>query len=134
MIESDAAFLEALESGQIANSSFKHRDHLRAAWLYVKRDGPENAVHSMERTIKDFAARHGHERKFHLTLTVAWVKLVGAHVAWHDRATFDEFISLNERLLDKDLPLLFYSREKLYSELARSQWIDPDLCVLPEAE
>ena len=131
MSESDARFLSALEACQIPNADFRHRDHLRAAWLYVTCAGSSRAVKLMERTIRRFAAYHGHVDKFHATLTAAWVKLVAAHVEFHACPTFDAFIDHNSKLLDKDLPLQFYSRTALFSDRARVRWVDPDLQNLP---
>ncbi|HME82301.1 MAG TPA: hypothetical protein VKF82_09520 [Candidatus Eremiobacteraceae bacterium] len=85
----------------------------------------------MIETIRRFAAHHGHAPKFHFTLTALWVRLVAAHVADHPDAAFDELIDLDNRLLDKDLPLRFYSRAQLFSEHARASWVEPDVRPLP---
>jgi hypothetical protein len=132
MNQSDTAFLNALEAGKIANTNFGHRDHLRAAWLYIARDGTADAIRAMERTIRQFAAHHGEHNKFHVTLTIVWVKLVAAHVACHPQPSFDQFLAMNGELLDKNLPLRFYSRERLFSDGARSKWLGPDLRCLPD--
>jgi hypothetical protein len=128
---SDDSFLHALETGAIPNHAFHHRDHLRAAWLYVRRRGMADAERAMLETIQRFASLHGHASKFHHTLTVLWVKLVAAHATHHVEATFDELLKLDARLLDKDLPLSFYSRGVLFSERARSRWVEPDVRTLP---
>jgi hypothetical protein len=130
---SDLAFLDALEKAVIPNHAFRHRDHLRAAWLYIRERGSRGAEEAMLLTIRRFATAHGHAGKFHHTLTAAWVRLVAAHVAEHDDASFEDLIALDERLLDKDLPLRFYSRELLFSARARAQWVDPDREALPGA-
>jgi hypothetical protein len=134
MNESDARFLRDLEAGLIANAEFGHRDHLRAAWAYLQQEGFPNAIAVMERTIRRFAAHHGHERKFHVTLTVAWVNLVAAHAACHRDTAFEDFIAANGELLDKNLTLRFYSRERLFSDAARTRWIEPDVRSLPRIQ
>ena len=35
----DEQFLAAFEAGQIANQDFHHRDHLRLAWIQIRRLG-----------------------------------------------------------------------------------------------
>ena len=132
MIDSDALFLSALERCSIPNHLFRHRDHVRVAWLYITRDGPEQATSAMQRAIQRFARHQGHQHKFNVTLTVLWVRLVAAHAAHHRCLTFDEFAETNAALLDKDLVLQFYTRERLFSEAARQRWLDPDLRSLPD--
>jgi hypothetical protein len=132
MIDSDELFLSALERCSIPNHLFRHRDHVRAAWLYVTRDGAEEAMSAMQQAIHRFAAHHGHEQKFNLTLTILWVKLVAVHAKHHGCPTFDDFAKTNAALLDKDLVLKFYTRERLFSDSARQRWIDPDLRSLPD--
>lgn len=133
MEQADKAFLQSLEAGAIPNQAFRHRDHLKAAFLYVRLRGAAGAEQAMLETIRRFAEAHGHAPKFHFTLTAVWVKLVAAHARQHPKATFDELIGLDARLLDKDLPLRFYSDAVLFSERARSTWVDPDLRALPHA-
>jgi hypothetical protein len=133
MDPSDSGFLHALETGAIPNHAFHHRDHLRAAWLYVRQRGATEAEQAMLETIRRFASLHGHASKFHFTLTALWVKLVAAHATHHVEATFDELLDLDARLLDKDLPLRFYSPDVLFSACARSRWVEPNLRALPSA-
>jgi hypothetical protein len=130
----DDGFLRALETATIPNHAFHHRDHLRAAWLYVRQRGAADAERAMLDTIQHFALLHGHASKFHHTLTVLWVRLVAAHVTHHVDATFDELLDLDGRLLDKDLPLRFYSPNVLFSERARSRWVEPDVRSLPHQQ
>lgn len=127
----DKAFLQSLETGALANHALHHRDHLKAAFLYVRSRGAAQAEQAMLHTIRRFAKAHGHAPKFHFTLTAVWVKLVAAHARQHRDVSFDELVDLDDRLLDKDLPLRFYSRAVLFSEQARSQWVDPDVRALP---
>ena len=35
-------------------------------------------------------------------------------------------------IADKNMPLKYYSRERLFSTTARQEWLAPDLCSLPE--
>jgi hypothetical protein len=132
MDASDAQFIGAVETGEITSVRFSHRDHVRAGWSYVMRDGLSAAIAAMERTIRRIAAHHGLESKYHSTLTVVWVRLIAVHAAAHPHTSFDLFIAANGELLEKDLPLRFYSRERLFSETAQSGWMEPDLRSLPD--
>lgn len=129
--ESDAQFLRALEACELPNAQFRHRDHLRAAWLYLSCYGQQRALVKMDQTIRRFAAHHGQHRKFHATLTTLWVRLVAAHTATDRWLEFDDFIAANGELLDKHLPLRFYTPQRLFSDLARAAWIEPDVRRIP---
>jgi hypothetical protein len=43
----DEEFLAAFEAGRIDNQSFHHRDHLRLAWVQIRRLGVERASESV---------------------------------------------------------------------------------------
>jgi hypothetical protein len=131
MMTSDAKFIQDFEGFRIPAGDFRHRDHLRVAWWYLQRSEVPEALELTQHAIRRFAEYHGHRTKFHLTLTELWVRLLAAHVAWHPAGTFDDFIAENGQLLDKNLPLRFYSPERLYSQKARSKWIEPDIKKLP---
>jgi hypothetical protein len=131
MSDADMRFLHALETCQLPSGGFRHRDHVRAAWLYVTRDGVPAAIDAMDATIRQFAAHHGHAAKYHKTLTAAWVRLVAFHATCHPASEFEEFAATNPDLLDKALPMRFYSHERLFSPEAREGWIEPDRRALP---
>ncbi len=44
-----------------------------------------------------------------------------------------EFLERNAVLLDKDIMLTHYSRERLFSESARTEFVTPDLDPIPPA-
>jgi hypothetical protein len=131
MTTSDAQFVQDFEGFRVPGGDFRHPDHVRIAWWYLQGCEVRQAVEVTQLAIRRFAEHHGHPAKFHWTLTELWVRLVAAHVAWHPADTFGDFIVENGKLLDKNLPLRFYSHERLYSQEARSKWIEPDIKKLP---
>ncbi|HXN08975.1 MAG TPA: hypothetical protein VN860_04870 [Candidatus Acidoferrales bacterium] len=128
---SDAAFLADFEDCRIPNARFGHRAHVRAAWAFIKRYGLSEGAMMMEACVRRFAARHGHARKYHHTITAAWMKLVAVHALPHPARTFDEFIETHSRLLDARFIERFYSHETLFSDYARGHWTEPDVRPLP---
>jgi len=52
----DEQFLAAFEASQIANQDFHHRDHLRLAWIQIRRLGLELATDTVATAIRQFAA------------------------------------------------------------------------------
>jgi hypothetical protein len=105
----DAAFARAFERGEIAPADFHHASHLRLALAYLDESGSvDAATDRMAAALRRFAAAAGQADKYHHTVTVFWMRMVA-------------------RLLDKDLPLTYYSRERLSDDAARSAWVEPDL-------
>lgn len=105
----DAAFARAFERGEVAGADFHHASHLRLALAYLDESASvDEAAERMASALRRFAASAGHPEKYHHTLTLFWMRMVA-------------------RLLDKDLPLAYYSRERLWSGQARTGWLEPDL-------
>jgi hypothetical protein len=107
-----AEFARACERGDVQAAGFRHADHLHLALAYLRECATvEEATERMAATLRRLAAAAGHPEKYHHTLTVFWMRAVAA-------------------LLDQSLPLEYYSRDRLFSDDARSEWLDPDLKCL----
>lgn len=120
-------FFRSLPGGE-----FHHRDHLRLAWLAVRRRDVERAVELVAAAITAFATAHGQARKFHWTLTEFWVRLVDhARRTAREPDDFDALLAEFPLLLDPQLPQRHWSAVVLWSEPARERWLAPDLQALP---
>jgi hypothetical protein len=128
----DEEFLAAFEAGRIANQSFHHRDHLRLAWIQIRRLGLERASESITAAIRHFAAHHGQENRYHDTMTRFWLRAVAIGIDRHPDLTFDDLLIAESHLLDKNLPFLHWSRQRMSSDDARGHWIEPDLISMPQ--
>ena len=117
-----------LERGDVDNAAFHHASHLRVAWTYLcESDSVAEASKKMSATLRRFATAAGVPEKFHETITQFWMRLL-AELRESDRANaFDELVQAHPRLLEKDLPLEYYSAEALWSDSARLNWVEPDL-------
>jgi hypothetical protein len=129
---SDDDFLRAFFSAELPNSSFHHRDHLRLAWLMVRRHGRVEAEARVTEGIQHFAAANGHAVRYHDTMTRFWVRLV-AHAVAHrpEVEDFDAFLAAYPMLLDASLPFRHWRREAMFTPEARAAWSEPDLVPLP---
>jgi hypothetical protein len=128
----DAEFVRAFEACQLSNESFRHRDHIRLAWIYLRRYPELDAREHMAGAIRKFAAHHGKSDKYHETVTVAWLRLVANAMARiPPESSFEHLTAAAPDLLDKRTIEKFYSRATLASEAARAFWVEPDLQPLP---
>lgn len=131
--ETDEEFLAAFEAGQVPKAAFHHREHVRLAWLYLRRHGPAGGAQRMREGIRSFAASHGVPGLYHETLTTFWVLAVqAARRAAPEAPDFESFARRHPELLDKDFVRRHYRDGTIESEAARAEWIEPDRAPLPE--
>jgi hypothetical protein len=128
----DQDFCEAFESLKIPNEIFRHREHIRLGWIYSCHFPEDQALARIVQGIRAFAKHHGHADKYHHTITVAWMRLVGHAVRSEPPAPdFRTFASTQAQLLNPRLLEDYYSKARLQSNAARHNWLDPDLRPLP---
>ena len=132
----DAAFARAFERGEVGNDGFRHREHLRLTWVYLG-EAPctDAACVRVGAAIRAFAQRAGNAQRYHATLTQFWVRLLAAVrlacCAAQGENGLDAVLAAHPWLLDKDLPLAYYTRALLFGDAARAAWRPPDLRPLP---
>jgi len=124
---SDVEMTRALERGEIANENFRHASHLHVAWVYLSETtSVDQASARMRDTLRRFAASVGKPEKYHETITLFWVRLL-ALAREASGETLEKLVAANPQLLEKNFPLAYYSRERLFSDKARTRWLEPDL-------
>jgi hypothetical protein len=128
---SDLLLREQFETKALPNEAFRHREHVRLTWVYLTLEPPDQVAQRLCRSLLELATSHGVAQRFHWTLTVAWVRIIESERRSHPDSPFDDLVDACPLLLDKDAPLAYYSRERLYSDEARHQWVEPDLKPLP---
>ena len=126
--EEDVELTRALERGEVANENFRHLSHLHVAWVYLSESsGVDEAAAKMRKTLQKFATSAGKPEKYHETITLFWVRLLARIRAARSRETLRQIVHAHPRLLEKDFPLAYYSSERLFSDKARTSWVEPDL-------
>src|SRR5262245_12945701 len=112
-------------------TTFRHYQHLAVALWYVAHYPYETASEKMRTGIQKLAASHG-KMGYHETITVFWLRLVRSFIAG---ARGEKSITvLANRLAageNKDRIYEYYSTELLNSDMAKREWIEPDLKPLP---
>ncbi|HME88015.1 MAG TPA: hypothetical protein VKE30_02240 [Chthoniobacterales bacterium] len=125
---SDVEFTRALERGEIANKDFQHASHLHVAWVYLAESSSiGEAAGKMSNTLRNFAAAAGKPEKYHKTITLFWIHLLNRVRLTANGKSLTEIVHCHPRLLEKNFPLVYYSRDLLFSERARASWVEPDL-------
>src|SRR5215470_2779565 len=124
----DVQLTRALETGEITNEEFHHASHLHVAWVYLAESSSVyQAANKMRDTLRRFAAAAGKPEKYHETITLFWVRLLSRMHAASRGDSLQEIVHANPQLLEKNFPLAYYSAERLFSDNARTSWVEPDL-------
>ena len=124
----DMELTRALERGEIANDDFHHVSHLHVAWVYLAESSSvQQAANKMRDTLRRFATAAGKPQKYHETITLFWVHLLSRAHADSGGERLEEIVRANPQLLEKNFPLAYYSAERLFSDEARTSWVEPDL-------
>ena len=121
----------------LPRDEWTHRAHLTVAlWHELRYPWPE-AVRLMREGILRYNAAHGirqtRESGYHETLTLFWLRMVREYLTELAPGGKRELASLANGLAErypKELPLRYYSRERLMSWEARAAWVWPDLLPL----
>ena len=125
----DDEFVARFEDCTLPNSAFHHRDHVRLAWLYLRRHPPLEALARFAGGLRRFATANGHPGLYHETITWAFLLLIrermergGSGETWEDLAqTNPDLLAWKPSALDR-----YYRPETLGSELARRVFVMPD--------
>ncbi len=123
----DREFTRAFEDGSVTPAEFTHLAHVRVAWVYLNEAASvEGALPRMRDAIRRFAAAAGASQKYHETITVLWMRLLADVRARGAAGELADVLHAHPALADKELPLQYYSRERLFSDEARAAWVEPD--------
>lgn len=119
----DDALWTAFHERTLPAAEWTHAAHVRIAAMHLARYGLDEAHLLMRVGIIRLNAAHGlvetPQRGYHETLTRVWLVLVAAARGEH---------------IERDAPLRYYSRERLFSLAARTRFIEPDLAPLPTTD
>jgi hypothetical protein len=131
--EDDRRFWRDFAAGTVRPGDFDHAAHLRLAYMHLAAYGPETAASAFKESLLAYLAHHGIDRsKYHETLTRAWLLAV-----WHfmrkagATACAEDFLTKSRILLDSRVMLTHYSESLLFSNSARTQFLEPDLEPIP---
>ena len=125
----DDEFIAAFENCSLAKSSFDQADHVRMAFLYLRRYPAAEAIQRFSCALRNFAAQQGKPERYHETITWAFLLLTGERMARNGgEESWEEFSRRNPDLLDWKNNILkkYYREETLATDLARKMFLLPD--------
>jgi len=135
----DAEFLSAFEASAIRAARWRHIDHVRMAFLFL-RDHPfpealgriRSGILAPNRAngVVESDAPGSHE-----TATVARAHMIASCMTYHgsgqDQTSFADFAEANPHLCATTLLRVYYTRQRILSPAARAVFVEPDLAPLP---
>jgi hypothetical protein len=128
----DQDVIERFESGDVPENAFRHADHVRLAFAYLRAYSPLAALQRFSDALKRFAASHGKTQLYNETITCAYFFLIRERMArcGPDEVDWDRFASQNPDLLKWKDGILgrYYHEATLTCDLARRVFIFPDKC------
>ncbi len=132
----DAQFQEAFETQRIAADQWRHRDHIRIAYLYLLAGSFDQAAQQLRTGIQALNASHGLvetlTRGYHETTTIAWLRLVQTVLEeFGPAADGDAFCDAHPELSQSKILRLFYTKDAILSPRAKAEFVEPDLTPLP---
>ena len=128
---SDDELIAGFEAASLA--SFHHRDHVRVAWIYLRRVGILEALAAVSRGVRGLAVARGQEAKYHETVSWLYVFVIHERMAAGGHSTWEEFERSNPDLLTNWGSFVgrFYTPRTLRSPIARRSFVLPDRLATP---
>jgi hypothetical protein len=93
---------------------FGHGEHLKVAWTYLQLYGYDIALDRMRGGLKRFSAHHN-KTGYNETITAFWMRKLQQRCA------------VDLKAIPKEMLFLHYTRDRVMSDEAKRQWIEPDL-------
>jgi hypothetical protein len=122
----------SFEDATIAHDDWKHAEHLVVALYYLSHHDRETAIDKMRAGILNllefgFKIDLKKEMPHHETITRFWMDTVAEFNASKNGTSLLDKANEVAYKWDKDHPLKFYSRELLFSDKARTKFVEGDL-------
>ena len=123
--------VRSFENGTISREDWRHAEHLTVALYYLSHHDFDAALMKMRdgifNLLKSFGVDLSKEMPYHETLTVFWMRAVEDFRISKNGASIIGICNELTETFDKNYPLRFYSRELLFSDKARAEFVEADL-------
>ena len=118
--------IEQFESGHIEADLFDHEAQVYVAWLFVTSFELADAIARFDSALRRLTARLGVPEKYHATITWFFLLLIAERS--RENESWQAFELRNPDLIRDSKATLnrYYSEARLFSDLARKQFVLPD--------
>src|SRR5687768_14330167 len=112
----------------LPDTAFHHSEHVRVAWLFVRRHGMPAALAEFPAALRRFADAKGATTLYHATITWAFLLLIHERQERSPAADWTTFAAANPDLLRWKPSVLdrLYTPETLWSDFAKRTFVMPD--------
>ena len=126
---SNEEFLHQFKNKTLSPIHFNHVGHLRLSWIYLTHHDLETSVEGVCSGIKAYAESLGANTKFHITITDSLVRIMAKRLEAMAQKDWQSFLDQNRDMVDDAISVLlqYFSRDLLFSELARTALVEPDI-------
>lgn len=125
----DEQLLSKFEDTSLPLSEFRHEEHVRVAFLYLRRYPLLEVLTRFPAALRRYAAAHGKNGLYHQTISWAFLFIVNERMAAGEAAeTWEDFKRRNNDLLQGSKTTLakYYRDETIASPAAREYFLMPD--------
>lgn len=120
------AILPSFKDTTIDPEDFSHADHIGIAYTLLRQTDFLEASLIYSRSIQAIATKAGAEKKFNVTITLAFLSLIAERMQTTEHANFETFLAANPDLQSRSLLGKWYSDDRLQSDLGRTVFLMPD--------
>jgi hypothetical protein len=130
----DEELLQKFEDTSLPLANFRHEEHVRVAYLYLRKYPLLHVLEKFPANLHRFAAAHGKTGLYHQTISWAYLFLIHERLVANPETSYGpvtswaQFKQHNPDLLDRSNPILakYYAKETLASSVAREHFLMPD--------
>ena len=128
LLMSDEDLVDGFERATLAAAQFTHAQHVRTAWLFLRRDGLPRALDTFPAALRQFAIANGAPQLYHATITWAYLLLIHERQQLCHAEQWPDFAAAHRDLLTWKPSILddYYTPATLWSEFARQTFVMPD--------
>ena len=127
-----ASLVRRFEDCTLPREEWAHRAHLSVAAWYLAHHSRDDATARIREGIQRYNESLGNAKVYHETITLSWIALIACFLqkSAFERRVAELATEVNERFGTSDYLLRHFSKEWLFSDAARAQWVEPDLAPL----